>query len=134
MGQAAIYSLALYREKAQKELFREECHRQLDLFLDALEPQMSQSHPTLEALTAAIFCRRNDLMGELTALLVKQTHADLIEQEYTTCPHCGKALKARGKHPRTVSKLSLGRSTLSVLISTALIANKASIHSMARLI
>jgi hypothetical protein len=44
-------------------------------------------------------------MGELTALLVKQTHADLIEQEYTTCPHCGKALKARGKHPRTVETL-----------------------------
>lgn len=105
MGQAAIYSLAHYREKAQKELFREECHRQLDLFLDALEPQMSQSHPTLEALTAAIFSRRNNLMGELTALLVKQTHADLIEQEYTTCPHCGKALKARGKHPRTVETL-----------------------------
>ena len=105
MGQAAIYALDHYRETAQKELFREACHRQLDLFLDALEPQMSQSNPTLEELTAVIFSRRNDLIGQLTATIVKQTHADLIEQEYTECPHCGKALKARGKHPRTVETL-----------------------------
>ena len=105
MGQAAIYTLDHYRETAQKELFREACHRQLDLFLDALEPQMSQAKPTLEELTAAIFSQRNDLMGQLTATIVKQTHAELIEQEYTKCPHCGKALKARKKHPRTVETI-----------------------------
>jgi hypothetical protein len=105
MGHAAIYSLDHYRETAQQELFREKCHRQLDLFLDAVEPQMSQSTPTLEELTAAIFSRRNELMGQLAARLVQQSHAELIEQEYTRCPHCEKALKARGKHPRTVETL-----------------------------
>ena len=49
MGQAAICSLNHYRETAQKELFREECHRQLDLFLDALEPQINQAQPTLHS-------------------------------------------------------------------------------------
>jgi len=39
MGQAAICSLNHYRETAQKELFREECHRQLDLFLDGCNSQ-----------------------------------------------------------------------------------------------
>jgi hypothetical protein len=92
MGQAAIYSLEHYRQTVQKELFREECHRQLDLFLDALEPQMSKSNPTLEELTTAIFSQRNNLMGQFTTVLVKQTHADLIEQEYrpqeATRPPC----------------------------------------------
>jgi hypothetical protein len=105
MGQAATYSLEHYRQTAQQELFREACHRQLDLFLEALEPQMSKSNPTLEELTTAVFAQRNDLIGQLTTVLVKQTHADLIEQEHTTCPHCGKVLKARGKHPRTVETL-----------------------------
>ena len=105
MGQAAVYSLDLYREIARKELLREECHRQLDIFLDALEPQMSQPNPTLENLTETIFSRRNELMGQLTSTIMKQTYIDLMNQEYAECPHCEKALKARAKHPRTVDTL-----------------------------
>jgi hypothetical protein len=105
MGQAAIYSLDHYREIARKELVREECHRQLDMFLDALEPQMSQSNPTLEDLTEVIFSRRNELMGQLTSIILKQTHAELLHQEYAKCPRCEKTHKARTKHPRTVETL-----------------------------
>jgi hypothetical protein len=94
-----------YREIARKELLREECHRQLDVFLDALEPQMNQPKPTLEDLTEAMFSRRNELMGQLTSIIMKQTYIDLIDQEYAECPYCEKALKERTKHPRTVETL-----------------------------
>lgn len=105
MGQASIYSLESYRKTARKELFREECHRQLDIFLDALEPQMSHLNPTLEEITAAIFSRRHEFLGELASGLLKQTHADVIEQQVFECPLCGKLLKARGPHSRRVETL-----------------------------
>ena len=105
MGQAAIYSMEPDCEIAHSELFREECHCQLDMFLDALEPQLTQVNPTLEELTTVIFSRRHELMGQLVSSFVKQAHADLIAQQFTTCPLCGKLLKARGSHPRTVETM-----------------------------
>ena len=55
MGAAAIISLAEVREKKQRAESRQELHERFDHWLDSLEVQMKEPHPTLEQITHAVW-------------------------------------------------------------------------------
>jgi hypothetical protein len=82
-----------------------ELHECFDLWLDILEETVKEEAPSLEVLARAVFARRQELTGMVTAALVKQRHRQALEQKTTPCPHCGRLLQARALGPRTVETL-----------------------------
>ncbi len=51
-----------------------------DLWLDALEETVKQEPPSLEALSRAVFVKRQELTGMVTEVLVKRRHGQALDQ------------------------------------------------------
>jgi hypothetical protein len=105
MGAAAIISLAEVRERKQRAEFRRQLHERVDHWCEALEEKVREPNPTFAHLTRAVWELRQELTGNVTEALVE--HRWRAEQERTSapCPHCGRAVAARGVVSRTVETL-----------------------------
>jgi hypothetical protein len=77
----------------------------LDDWLDALEEKVKEPKPTLEHLTRTVWELRQELTGSLTEALVEQRWGAEHEQTSALCPHCGRAVAARGVVRRTLQTL-----------------------------
>ncbi len=84
---------------------RRELHESFDLWLDTLEEAVREAPLSLEALSRAVLARRQELTAQVTEALVRQRHAQALEQKNASCPHCGRLLPARGLVSRTVETL-----------------------------
>jgi hypothetical protein len=84
---------------------RRELHESFDLWLDSLEEAVKEEPPSLEVLTRAVLASRQELTGQVTEALVRQRHAQALEQKNAPCPRCGRLLPARGLVSRTVETL-----------------------------
>ena len=58
-----------------------------------------------------MFTRRHELTGMITESLVRQRHAEALEQERAPCPQCERSVRSRGLVPRRVETL-VGELTL----------------------
>lgn len=84
---------------------RRELHESFDLWLDSLEEAVQEEPARLEVLTSAVLAQRQELTAQVTEALVRQRHAQALEQKNAPCPHCGRLLPARGLVSRTVETL-----------------------------
>jgi len=107
--------------------FRQRLHEAFDIWLDDLEARMNKKaeqrkeqegkeqpcHPGLEQRTQEIPALCQELAGRIAEEWVKHKYQEFLDQQTATCPGCGRALWARGPHPRTVEtvvgKISLDR-------------------------
>jgi hypothetical protein len=105
MGAAAVISLAEVRERKQQAECRWHLHERLDQWLDALEEQVKESKPTLEQLTSAVWERRQELTGSLTAALLEQRYEAEQGQRSAPCPQCGRSVAVRAVVSRRVFTL-----------------------------
>lgn len=90
---------------------RRELHESFDLWLDTLEGAVKEAPPSLDTLTKVVLASRQELTAQVTEVLVRQRHAQALEQKNAPCPHCGRLLPARGLVSRTVETL-VGEVTL----------------------
>ncbi len=90
---------------------RRELHQEFDLWLDEAEEAMKEESTSLDALSRLVFARRQELTAGITEALVRQCHAEELEQERAPCPQCGRSVRSRGLVPRTVETL-VGEMTL----------------------
>ena len=51
---------------------------------------MTEETPSLEQLTQEVFDMRHELTGMITESLAAQRHAQTLEQQWTSCPQCGR--------------------------------------------
>jgi Uncharacterised protein family (UPF0236) len=102
MAAAAIISFEETRQSFAKTRARQQLHAYLDDWLERLEGNMPDNTPSLEALTQAVFARRQELTGRITQALVEQQHARVLHQRTMPCPRCQGILSARRTQPRTV--------------------------------
>jgi hypothetical protein len=102
MATAAVISFAETKQALAKTRARQQLHEHLDRWLDDLEANMPEDHPTLEELTQAVFALRQELTGKITEALVAQRHAHVLDQRTLPCPSCQRLLPARPAPPRTV--------------------------------
>ncbi len=90
---------------------RRELHQSFDLWLDDVEEAMKEEPASLDALTKAVFARRQELTAGVTEALIRQRHADALGQERAACPQCGGSVRSRGLVSRTVETM-VGEMTL----------------------
>ena len=90
---------------------RRELHQSFDLWLDDVEEAMKEEPASLDALTKAVFARRQELTAGVTESLIRQRHADGLGQERAACPQCGGSVRSRGLVSRTVETM-VGEMTL----------------------
>lgn len=105
-------SLEEARESRAQATYREELHKQFDMFLDKLEDCMIKKKPTLEELTQAVFQMRNELTSFITEGFLKRCYANDLKQQRYQCPQCGRILMARGTHDRVIETM-VGTFTIS---------------------
>jgi hypothetical protein len=105
MPDAAILSLAEFRDTQQRAAIRQRLHDGFDRWLNRLEDQVQSPNPTLEALTQAVFALRQELTQAVTEDLVERAHRAAMEQRTAPCAQCGQTLSARGPQDRTVETL-----------------------------
>ena len=111
MVTAPVLALAKTGQAWGRTPTRRELHEGFDLWLDALEEAMQEEPASLDAMTKAVFARRQELTGGVTEALVRQRHAEALGQERAPCPQCGRSVRSRGVVPRTVETL-VGELTL----------------------
>jgi hypothetical protein len=102
MAAAAIISFEETRQSVAKPQARHQRHAYLDGWLERLEANRPDDTPSLEALTPAVFTRRQELTGRITQALVEQQQARALHQRTIPCPPCPGILPARPAQPRTV--------------------------------
>jgi hypothetical protein len=105
MSYAAILSLEEFRDAQRRTEVRQCMHDRFDHWLDRLEDQVKDSHPTLEELTETVFALRQEMTQAVTEGLVAQAHRAALVQRTVVCPQCGRLLSARGPQERTVETL-----------------------------
>ena len=102
MAAAAVISFEETRQSFAKPRARQPLHAYLAGWLDRRETHMPDDTPSLEALTQAVFARRQELTGRISQALVEQQHARVLPQRTMPCPQ-GQCLRpARPPPPRTV--------------------------------
>lgn len=57
---------------------------------------------SLSDISKMLRAQRGEILGQLALTLIKNRFADLLTQEYSACPLCGKLLKYRGLHKREI--------------------------------
>lgn len=105
MGAAAVISLAEVREKKQRVELRRQLHERFDHWIDALEEKVKEPKPTLEQLTRTVWELRQELMGNLSEVLLEQRYGVEQEQSSAPCPQCGRLVAARAAVSRTLETL-----------------------------
>jgi hypothetical protein len=105
MATAAVIFCAASRPACAKTRARHEWQAYLDRWWERVEANMPDDTPSLEALTHAVCARRQELTGQITAVLVAQRHAQGLHQRLRPCPHGQRPLPARPAPPRTVHPL-----------------------------
>ena len=90
---------------------RRELHECFDLWLDGVEEAMEEESASLDAMTRAVFARRQELTSEVTEALVRRRHAQASRRKSAPCPQCGRSVRSRGLVSRTVETL-VGEVTL----------------------
>jgi len=105
MGHAKVISLEEFRQARVRAEVRQRLHERIDRWLDTVEGRVKGDSPTLERLTQEVFAMRHELTGIVTEALVEQSHGEAVEQQTMPCPHCGRLLRARGPHSRTVETM-----------------------------
>ena len=111
MVTAAPAFLDEVREAWVRSEVRSELHERFDLWLDSVEEGVKEEPPSLEALTRAVWARRQGLTATVTEALVKRSHQQALEQKSMPCPQCGHMLQARASVSRAVETL-VGEVTL----------------------
>jgi hypothetical protein len=105
MGGAAIISLAEVRQKRQWAEVRQKLHEELDQWLERVEEGMKRTQPTLEELTQVVWELRQEWTQAVSEGLVEKAYGLEQQRQTLACPGCGRLLKARGLHERTVETL-----------------------------
>jgi hypothetical protein len=70
-----------------------------------MEEAVKEESPSLDALTRAVFTKRQELTAKVTEALVQQRHRPALHQKTVPCPQCGRRLPARALVPRTLETL-----------------------------
>jgi hypothetical protein len=105
MGSAEVISLSEVRASTQWQRLRNELHARFDQWLDRLEAQLPNPKTSLAEVTEAVWQLRQDLTGGLSETIVAQTHVGERTRQYTSCPQCGRRLRARPLVSRTVETM-----------------------------
>lgn len=102
MALANVVSLEEFRKERVARDRRQALHEFFDRWLDEVEEAMKEKPSTLEAMTQAVWEKRQELTGKLVEGMVEQAHPEALSQEEILCSGCGRVLKARGTEKRTV--------------------------------
>lgn len=94
MGLASVARIA---EPEKKEIFRQMIHDELDKWADQIVDEVFEDdkQPTLMELSELFERTKKKFFGACLEALIEQKYADLLEQEYASCPKCGKVNKKR---------------------------------------
>ena len=105
MEHAKVISLEEFRHERVQAEARQRLHERIDRWLDRVEAGVKGESPTLEQLAKEVFAMRHELTGMVTEALVEQRHVNAMERRTIPCPHCGRLLRGRGPHSRTVETM-----------------------------
>lgn len=105
MGSAAVISLEEFRQARVRAEARRQLHERFDRWLDTVEERVPEKTPALEQVTQVVLAMRHELTGMITETLVEQGHAQALQQQTMSCPHCGRLLRARGSPNRAVETM-----------------------------
>lgn len=105
VGYAAVISLEDLREAKNRAELRQKLHERFDQWLDKMEEAMKEPQPTLVQLTEVVFNLRQELTRSVAEGLVESRYAAEREREVTSCPGCGRPLRARETVERTVETM-----------------------------
>ena len=79
--------------------FRQEARALMDEFIDKLAPHLMGKPMNLSEISDLFQEKRTELLGKLMEGFIKSQHSDLCSEEFSSCPGCGRQLKAE-KSPR----------------------------------
>ncbi len=80
----------------EREQFREMIHERVDQWIDELMVVFDEKkQPTLMDLSDLFTATRHKLLGECLQTLIESKYRDLMAQERSPCPKCGKVCKMR---------------------------------------
>jgi hypothetical protein len=86
-----------------KEHFREMLHDEVDKWVDELLDVFDEDkQPTLEDMSELFTRTRQKFLGGCLQRLIEDKYADLLEQQYASCPRCQKVCKKRREHSKTM--------------------------------
>src|SRR5262245_39352323 len=105
MATAAVISGEETRQAFVNTRARHQRHAYVDGWLERVEAARPEETPSLEALTHAVFARRQELTGKITATLVAQRHPQALHQRTLPRPPGQRLRPARSAPPRTVHPL-----------------------------
>ena len=86
--------------------YRQEFFNYLNYRLDQIEHDNAMN--SLEDITKNLFENRADIFGHLAHSLIEKNFAGLLNQEYYSCPCCGRCLKALKKKVRRKIETLIG--------------------------
>jgi hypothetical protein len=80
-----------------EELFREMIHDEVDKWVDEIVADVFKDdrQPTLTELSDLFAQTKQKFFGACLQTLIEQKYADLFDQDYASCPKCGKRCKKR---------------------------------------
>ena len=88
-------------EPEVKEHFREMLHDEVDKWVDELLDVFDDDkQPTLMDVSELFTRTRQKFLGGCLQHLIEDKYADLLEQEYASCPRCQKLCKKRRDHSK----------------------------------
>lgn len=87
-----------------KNDWRETYFGKVNKILDQMEDKSAMGGKLWD-ITGAILEHKSQILGDMALGLIESRYPDLLQQEYLTCPGCGKQLKRRGMHKREVETL-----------------------------
>ncbi len=105
MGGAAVIARAAAWHDRQWQQVRQELHQGLDQWLDNLEGRVKEGEPSLQAVTQAVWELRQEWTQTVSEAVVEKVYGREQQRQRWHCPGCGRRLKARGLHERTVETL-----------------------------
>jgi hypothetical protein len=91
---------AAYNEAEYKEQFRQMVYDEVDKWVDELLPLFDEDNPTIMHISDVFTETRQGFLGACFQKLIEQKYADLMNQEFSPCPQCGKVCKKRRDHSK----------------------------------
>ena len=102
---AEVISLDEVRASQQRQALRQRLHERFDQWLDEVETQLPEPHPTLAQVSETIWTLRQALTAGVAQTIVEQTHQAQREQSSQRCASCERLLTARPAVARTARTL-----------------------------
>ena len=103
MGCAAeVIAFDEVRASYQRRAWREQLHECFDRWLDEVDSELPEAHPTLARVSETIWALRQSLTAGIAQAMVEQRHGAELNRESMTCSQCDRRLGARPAVSRTV--------------------------------